>query len=332
MSELRLRSALRPSVSLPSLLAFSLVGIALAGGCSDDDPSGSGTAGSGGSSMAGSAGSMAGNGTSGSGMAGSGMQAGASCDGLLFCDDFESFPAGAPPGGDWGAQQTNGSVTVDTERAFSGQSSVKATTLSTAASGSTYKAAFINLSTAVFPREDNAVYGRMMFYLESAPLANVHWTIVDATGDIAGEDYSATYRYGGQLPIPEGGPFTGNQLMANYDTVDFYGTPSVGPNTDCYRHANGTPVPVGSWTCAEWFFDGQANAMRFWLDGEEISAIAIDGTGDGCVAQPADYTWTAPSFSRIDVGWESYQEDDERTIWIDDVAIGTERIGCPAAP
>ncbi len=322
-------------------LALSLLCALAAFGCSDDDSPSPPASGSGGSSMgSGAAGSGMGGsgmggsgmGVGGSGMGGSGMSTGAAdCVGLLFCDDFESFAAGAPPGGAWGNQQTNGTVAVDTERAFSGQSSVKATTLSTDASGSTYKAAFINLTTAVLPREDNAFYGRMMFYLESAPLANVHWTIVDGTGDIEGEDYSATYRYGGQLPIPEGGPFTGNQLMANYDTVDFYGTPSVGPNTDCYRHADGTAVPVGRWACAEWFFDGEANAMRFWLDDEEISAIAIDATGDGCVAQPADYTWQAPAFSRVDIGWESYQTDDERTIWIDDVAIGTERVGCPAA-
>jgi hypothetical protein len=29
------------------------------------------------------------------------------------------------------------------------------------------------------------------------------------------------------------------------------------------------------------------------------------------------------------VGWESYQADAARTIWLDDVAIGRTRIGCP---
>jgi hypothetical protein len=55
----------------------------------------------------------------------------------------------------------------------------------------------------------------------------------------------------------------------------------------------------------------------------------MNGLGQGCVHQGKDYVWEAPTFERLDVGWESYQEDDARTIWIDDVAIGTEKLGCP---
>ena len=35
-----------------------------------------------------------------------------------------------------------------------------------------------------------------------------------------------------------GTTFVGSQLMANYDTPDSYQTPSVGPKSDCWLHAN----------------------------------------------------------------------------------------------
>lgn len=248
------------------------------------------------------------------------------CQSALLCDDFESLTAGVAPSGVWTTNPVNGSVTVDDTRAFRGTQSIKASTLSTDESGSTYKQAFLGVAGApVVPVPGDAVYGRMMFYLESAPSTDVHWTFADVTGTVPGQVYHATYRYGGQLPVAGG-----NQLMANYDTTDFYQTPPVGPQTDCYRHAQGKVVPVGQWSCAEWFFDGPNASMRFWLDGEELTDIAITRTGDGCVAPPADQTWVAPTFERLNVGWESYQTDEARSIWIDDVVFSSSPVGCPA--
>jgi hypothetical protein len=257
------------------------------------------------------------------------------CQSALFCDGFETATADAPPAAPWSVVQTNGSVIVDATHPFRGGKAVKATTLSTAASGQTYKRALIGLASApVMPPPNNAFYGRMMFYVESVPQAPLHWTFIDATGPIPGQDYTSTYRYGGQLPVTEDGTFQGSQLMANYDTNDYYGTPSRGPNTDCYQHADKQVVPVGKWSCAEWYFDGQSNQMKFWLDGTEITSLEIDGKGTGCSGTNAkdvpDYPWTAPTFSRVDMGWESYASDDERTIWIDDVVINSTKVGCPA--
>jgi hypothetical protein len=257
------------------------------------------------------------------------------CQSATFCDGFEGGAAGQAPLLPWSAVQTNGSVVVDAARAFRGGQAVKASTLATAMSGATYKRALLGLSgPPVIAVPDNKFYGRMMFYLESVPQTSLHWTFIDATGPIPGQQYSATYRYGGQLPVTEDGTFKGSQFMANYDTLDFYGTPPRGPNTDCYQHADSQFVPVGKWSCAEWFFDGSNNQMKFWLDGTELTSIGIDGKGAGCTGADArdvpDYPWQGPTISRIDVGWESYAADDERTIWIDDVVISPTQVGCPA--
>lgn len=256
---------------------------------------------------------------------------GALCASALFCDDFEEPATGSTPSGAWTSSPNGGIVTIEADRAFRGKKAIKATTFASAVIRNSYKEAFASLNAAALLTPNTPFYGRMMYYLEGVP-SNVHWTFIDATGPIAGTDYSATYRYGGQQPVLDGTTFVGSQLMANYETPDYYAAPPRGPLTDCYQNSDGEVVTVGTWSCAEWFFDGPNMEMRFWLDGREITSLHVTQSGVGCQGQSSDYLWTAPEFNRIDVGWESYQTDEERSIWIDDVVISSSKIGCPAAP
>ena len=261
---------------------------------------------------------------SGGASGGSGGGSGDPCAGALFCDDFESHESGKAPGADWTSRVNAGAVTVDGAQKYSGSKSVKFTTEGKAGT----KTAFIRLkSDSVFPVPGNHFFGRMMFWLEAAPTGDVHWTILQSTGTVPGQTYRAQYRYGGQHPIMQGGSFAGSQLMANYETPDSYG--GMGPSTDCWHHANQTVVPVGKWSCMEWEFDGTGNQLRFWLDSQPIESLTVNGTGQGCVSQSEGYVWTAPTFSELEIGWESYQEDTARTAYIDDLALSTAKIGCP---
>jgi hypothetical protein len=245
-----------------------------------------------------------------------------------FHEDFEGYQAGQVTGAAWTVETSPGATAaVDTSQARSGSKSVRIHT----PAGTGTKTAFVRLAGAGgLPAAGNAFFGRMMFLLESAPEAAdpaVHWTFVQAGGVVAGQTYRALYRYGGQHPVIDGAIFAGSQLMANYETPDWY--EGVGPGSDCWHHANRVVVPVGRWTCAEWQFDGPADSMRFWLNGAAVESLTVSGTGEGCVNQPSDYPWTAPVFDHLDLGWQSYQPDAARTIWIDDVAIAPTRIGCP---
>lgn len=180
--------------------------------------------------------------------------------------------------------------------------------------------------------------------------------MVQGSGLVIGQDYRGACRFGGQLPVKGG-----SQLMSNFDTPDFYGvrfdeyvvgistqfstrnvTPTPeshkqgkGPGTDCWRQGEGSVVPVQKWSCLEWLFDGSAPAgvgMQFWLDGAGIDALTIaGGKADACVHQEAGYVLPSPDFgARLDIGWESYNADAKpRTLWVDDVKLGTERVGCP---
>lgn len=252
------------------------------------------------------------------------------CASALFCDDFEAQVLGrAPAGGFRANQNADGRVTVEADRTYRGGQALKATTV---ASEAGYKVAFAAFSdSSVLPADGNALYGRMMFFLDSVPDSEIHWTFVDGAGATE-EGYQALYRYGGQrVVLDDEGQFVGNQLMANYETPGFYSTPPSGPDTDCYQHAEGAVAPVGRWACVEWYFDGGANEMRLWVDSEEVSGARVEATGQGCRSEGSDYVWEAPVFDTVHVGWESYQPDDQdRSIWIDDFVLSETRIGCPA--
>lgn len=296
------------------------------GGSTSSATAGTG-GGQGGGTTTGTGGVTTGTGGATTGTGGTGTGGKDPCATALYCDDFEAYDPGGAPGGAWSVSTNKGSIAMDTTHAFSGSRAVK---ISADAAGG-YRSAMIQLKNTDFlPAAGNVIYGRMMFWLDSAPQGTVHWTFIDGYGPVPGQAYHALYRYGGQHPITDNGAFVGSQLMANYDTPDSYQNPPVGPGSDCWLHANKKVVPVGGWACAEWKFDGQNSKMQFWLDGTELPDLAMDGTGQGCVNQGASFPWTAPSFERLGLGWESYQADDARVIWIDDVAIGTERLGCPA--
>jgi hypothetical protein len=249
------------------------------------------------------------------------------CATARFCENFESYATGMAPTGNWKAETNLGAVSVVGDQHFDGQKSARFTTQSNSAG----KTAYIKLAApGVFPVPGNAYFGRMMTFLVSAPDQSVHWTFIQGGGLVPGQSYHALYRYGGQLPVSDGGAFFGSQLMANYDTPDSYN--GTGPSSDCWNHAKGTVVPVGRWACVEWQFDGPNNAMHFWLDGTPIDSLTVAGQGQGCVHQPQTFTWTAPDFSTLELGWESYQNDTDRTLYLDDVVIATDRVGCPPGP
>ena len=249
------------------------------------------------------------------------------CATAIYCDNFDSYAPGGDPGGKWVTSKNNGSISVDTTRAHSGASSVKFT----ADKSSGYRSVMLALKDkSLLPVAGNVVYGRMMFWLESAPEGTVHWTFLDGQGPVPNQPYSAVYRYGGQLPVTQNGTFVASQMMANYDSPSSYGNPPMGPSSDCWLHSDKKVIPVGAWTCAEWRFDGPNNEMHFWMNGTEVPDLTMKDTGQGCVHQPQTYTWEAPSFEQLDLGWESYQADEARTMWVDDVVISTTRVGCPA--
>lgn len=234
------------------------------------------------------------------------------CAHALLCDDFEASPSGGKPGAPWSVSENNGAVVVSSERAFSGSNSVHCT----GNAGRFAQAYFSVTGAPLFPAVGQAMYGRMMLWVRDNPVGSIHWTNVSAEGRSAADDYTAFYRVGGQVD---------GHLLANYWTE--------GNSTDCWDHST-TVMPVGDaggWTCLEWHYQTATDELEFWLNGRALDDMHIVGKGEGCIAHDLNDVWQAPAaFDVLRLGWEHVATTDQRDIWIDDVAVGTTRQGCPA--
>lgn len=231
------------------------------------------------------------------------------CAGKLVCDDFEGAAAGQEPGGIWKTSKNNGSLVVDGIHARSGKQAVHVHT----EAGQYKQAFFFNEGMPAFPIAGNVLHARMMIYMDQTANDGVHWTMMQGSGPIASKPgISALYRYGGMWK---------GAMMANYETYN--------AGTDCWNNSNVT-MPTGKWTCMEVTLDGPNNEMHFSLDGVDVPDLHVKQQGMGCVNHDLMDQWLAPTFDRMTFGWESYQQDDARDAWIDDVVIDDKPIGCPA--
>lgn len=234
------------------------------------------------------------------------------CNSALLCENFDGLASGARPGAPWAVNENNGTVRVSTERAFSGASSLHCT-----GNAGQFAQAYITAQGApLFPAAGSGMYGRVMLWVRDNPTGSIHWTFVTAEGRSAGGDYTAFYRIGGQLD---------GRLMANYW--------SEGNATDCWDHS-ATVMPVGDaggWSCLEWHYETSTDELQFWLNGRSLDDMHIVGRGEGCIAHDLDDIWEAPAaFDTLRLGWEHVANTDQRDVWLDDIAVGTSRIGCPA--
>lgn len=230
------------------------------------------------------------------------------CENRLICDDFEDDQLDTEPLAPWQSSTNAGSIVVDGTHAHSGAKAVHVHT-----EEGQYKRALFSVEGApTFPIAGNVVYGRMMIYMDQTANDGVHWTMIQGSGPLDGQPgVDSHYRYGGMW---------GGAMMANYETS--------GASTDCWNNTD-VVMPTGAWTCMEWRFDGPQNEMRFWLDGVEVPELHVKDQGMGCIGHDLNDQWLAPTFDRMYVGWESYQQDGARDAWIDDVVIDDQPIGCP---
>lgn len=256
--------------------------------------------GAGGVSGAGAGGASAGQ--AGSAVGGAAGATGSSCNNpdWKFCDDFEKYPLGTVPNGVFYPYKANNkpavgpAIATTTERKVSGSQSVKFHVDNTGR-------AFID-TDAPFPMPNDKFYGRMMIYLAQAPQGAVHWDIVSAYGAGGPEDGgSGNYRWGGMF----------GHTMANHHPGDEPG------------NVNNQHPKANQWLCYEWMFDGPKRVLEVWIDDYDRTAADY-----GKLNQP---TWNAPSpWTTLQVGWAHYQNEQKGgEVWIDDLVVDDQRIGCP---
>ena len=235
--------------------------------------------------------------------------------GALLCDDFEKYTPGGSLAPTWTTDLTGGMVRVDTSKPFAGKQAVHIS----AATGVTNLLQIVNQGAPVFPLPGNMFYGRMMYWLSEMPPD--HTNIIQASGVLPGSTQIAKYAYGIKY----------KRLMAGY-TIRARETDS--PTVDCGNAPAATGYPEKQWVCLEWQFDGSKDEMHHWVNGQAQPAVDVVKTG-GCSeggAAPANGRWQAPVFNKVMLGFYAHPYATQIDVWIDDVVISTQRIGCPPAP
>ncbi|HEU4590863.1 MAG TPA: hypothetical protein VFS13_08145 [Steroidobacteraceae bacterium] len=235
-----------------------------------------------------------------------------------FADDFEARPTGQVPGAPWKEEsyKSGAVIAVDTVHAFSGRRALHILT----PRGANYRRGYVAIHLHdPLPQLQAGMYGRVMAWLDAAPAEQpVHWTLLQGEGRSADDRYNSIYRLG----LEQQG---GTQLMANFET-----TPPV--TTDC-RQQSARRLPVRRWACVEFHMDVASNEMQFWIDGRDITRVRERApAANACKGNDLGGQWLAPPrFDSFYLGFERYGDTtDDQNLWIDDVVLARQRVGCPA--
>jgi hypothetical protein len=173
--------------------------------------------------------------------------------------------------------------------------------------------------TKTFPEANDTYFGRVFVYFNQLPtsptMSYAHWTFIAASGTgVSGE-----IRVSGQLQ-------NGVNLfgVGTDNRVDPKGT---GDWTNSDKDPNNKPNPVPSqhWACIEWMHKGDTNETRFYWDAVEHPSLYTSSTVHGGNTNP----YILPQFTNVWLGWQEYQTSTETfELWLDEIAIDTQRIGC----
>jgi hypothetical protein len=230
------------------------------------------------------------------------------CSALPLCDGFESDAVGGPPSASlWSIAQPDctgsGTLAVDDSQAHSGAHSVRVN-----GGGGYCDHIFID-NMAVMPTLAPEVYARFFIRL-ATPLGDGHVSFL-AMNDAA--DKGGDVRMGGQDAI----------LMYNRQSDDAT-LPTLSPTGVGLSVA----IAANTWTCVELHFDETAGTIDTWVNGAEVAGLVENGTpvADVSTQWLAEAGWK-PALTDFRLGWESYSGQ-TMTLWFDDVALASQRIGC----
>ena len=230
-----------------------------------------------------------------------GTQAGAgggtpTCNGATLCDSFER----ADLGPDWTRDnKTTSGTTIEvvTNKGHTGSNSVHISF------GTTTLQTFVSVTKGITP-STTAYWGRAWIFAQ-VPLAG-HQIFVEAR-------------------VADGGDKSGVRSFNTFDKIGGLGLNLE--STDASKNTSTTMI-MGSWVCYEWQITGIGGgpgAFSSWVDGTPMATmstplgtLSVDGTGKKVI----------PKVTRQRIGIQRYEAGAAGELWIDDVAIGDQRITC----
>ena len=251
---------------------------------------------SGTSNPSGAAGAQAGGGVGPSGSAGAafGLAPCHARSGLLACDDFESATLGAVPGGAWSAGIVGaGTVTVDDSvPAHSGSKAVHV-------HGAEFQTLLVYHDAAVLPQASGKFYVRAFVRLAEA-MVDGHNTFVIA-------DLFAAPGTGNALRLGEQ-----NSMLMMTVGGDAHGYLS---NQNYYNdHKPGVVFKAADYSCLELMLDSPHTEIQVWVDGVDVPDLHVSNLAH-------------ENYDALRFGFEKYAGP-VSDLWFDDIAFGSERIGC----
>jgi hypothetical protein len=232
--------------------------------------------------------------------------------GVQLCEDFESgmvnsaiwTTAGTKPVVD-GVQHARGSHALHITQPGNGLSYIKEST--------------------TFPEPNDTYYGRVFVYFKTLPtptaaegdaaaMTYAHWTMLAASGTgVPGE-----IRVSGQLQNGKNLFGVGTDNRTDGGTGDW-------TTSDNDPKGAPTPVPTGQWLCIEWLHKGDTSESQFWWDGASHPSLTTSASKNGGNGAP----YLLPEFTSLWIGWQEYQATSETfELWIDEIAVDRQRIGC----
>ena len=253
------------------------------------------------------------------------------CAGLALCDDFESYSVGAAPGSSlWTLIGTKGCggvgnptaptvypIVVDGAQFHSGTKSAKVT------GGDSCGPLMLN-SSAFSKLDGGEVYGRFFGRLSDTSMTFDHTALMtlglaaDAGSGLNPGDQTSYLQL-----ASEGAGNATNVLM--WQTSDS----NVLPDKNATGGMQSTYPMSSSWTCIEFHTSANSGAIEAWVNGTAIAGLTFIPGTTGKAANVNDQ-WKPPAPfapTSLGFGWILFSGP-AMTLWIDDVALGSSRIGC----
>ncbi|KAJ7824573.1 hypothetical protein B0H13DRAFT_1658432, partial [Mycena leptocephala] len=188
--------------------------------------------------------------------------------------------------------QSGGSATIDTTKAHSGTHSLKIVSTGGFSNHIFYGVSNLNALGG------SDIYGRYYANFLNAFNQN-HITHMMMTDPVA-----QTLRMGGQFGVLDWNRASDDSIM-----------PDGSPTSD----SGSIAIAANTWYCIEFHLSRTTGQIQTWVNGNVIASLTTPQTRWGSSYIPNPSNWG--------LGWESYGSD-PNTIWYDDIALGTSRLGC----
>ncbi|KAK7026300.1 FAD/NAD(P)-binding domain-containing protein [Favolaschia claudopus] len=196
----------------------------------------------------------------------------------------------------WGVivtAQSGGSATVDTTKAHSGSHSLKVVS-----TGGFSNHIFYGLSNLSALGGGSDIYGRYYANFMNA-FTQDHITHMMMTDPVA-----QTLRMGGQFGVLDWNRASDDSIM-----------PDGSPDSN----AGSIAIAANTWYCIEFHLSKSSGQIQTWVNGNVVPSLTTPQSRWGSSYIPNPSNWG--------LGWESYGSA-PNTIWYDDIALGTSRLGC----